>query len=97
MKRRAKKVFPLNFGILFGICMAVSSIGFKNYVWLIFLGCGFSIAAQGVAMLIMYGQDSALGWVNWAEQSINCVSQGFLMAGCCKVARKLVPGILFAG
>ena len=46
-------VFPVNFWILFGICMLVSSIGFKNYVWFISLGYGFSIAAQGVAMLII--------------------------------------------
>ena len=56
-------VLPLNFWILFGICMLVSSIGFKNYVWFISLGYGFSIAAQGVAMLIMYGQGLALGTV----------------------------------
>ena len=49
-------VFPLNFWLLFGLCMLVSSIGFKNYVWFISLGYGFSIAAQGVAMLILYGQ-----------------------------------------
>ena len=56
-------VLPLNFWILFGICMLVSSIGFKNYVWFISLGYGFSIAAQGVAMLIMYGQGLTLGTV----------------------------------
>ena len=56
-------VLPLNFWILFGICMLVSSIGFKNYVWFISLGYGFSIAAQGVAMLIMYGQGLTLGTI----------------------------------
>ena len=56
-------VLPLNFWILFGICMLVSSIGFKNYVWFISLGYGFSIAAQGVAMLIMYGQSLTLGTI----------------------------------
>jgi steroid 5-alpha reductase family enzyme len=56
-------VFPLNFWILFGICMLVSSIGFKNYVWFISLGYGFSIAAQGVAMLVMYGQNLTLGTI----------------------------------
>ena len=48
-------VLPLNFWILFGLCMLVSSIGFKNYVWFISLGYGFSIAAEGIAMLILYG------------------------------------------
>ena len=34
-----------------------------------------------MAMGYMSGQDSTLDWVNWAEQSINTVSQGCLMAG----------------
>ena len=54
-------VLPLEFWILFGICMLVSAIGFKNYVWFISLGYGFSIAAQGVAMLIMYGPGLTVG------------------------------------
>ena len=56
-------VFPLNFWLLFGICMLVSAIGFKNYVWFISLGYGFSIAAQGAAMLVMYGQDLTIGTI----------------------------------
>ena len=54
---------PVNFWLLFGICMLVSAIGFKNYVWFISLGYGFSIAAQGVAMLFLYGQTLTLGTV----------------------------------
>ena len=56
-------VLPLNFWILFGICLLVSSIGFKNYVWFISLGYGFSIAAQGIAQLIMYRESLTLGTV----------------------------------
>ena len=56
-------VFPLNFWLLFGICMLVSAIGFKNYVWFISLGYGFSIAAEGLAMLILYGDSLSLGTV----------------------------------
>ena len=56
-------VLPMNFWLLFGLCMLVSAIGFKNYVWFISLGYGFSIAAQGVAMLIMYGQGLTLGTI----------------------------------
>ena len=56
-------VLPLEFWILFGICMLVSAIGFKNYVWLISLGYGFSIAAQGVAMIIMYGPGLTIGTI----------------------------------
>ena len=56
-------VFPANFWLLFGICMLVSAIGFKNYVWFISLGYGFSIAAEGIALLILYGQNLTLGTV----------------------------------
>ncbi len=56
-------VLPLNFWILFGICVLVSSIGFKNYVWFISLGYGFSIAAEGIAMLILYGQSLTPGTI----------------------------------
>ena len=56
-------VLPLNFWLLFGICMLVSAIGFKNYVWFISLGYGFSIAAEGLAMLLLYGKALTLGTV----------------------------------
>ena len=52
---------PMNFWLLFGICMLVSSIGFKNYVWFISLGYGFSIAAEGLAMLLLYGKSLTAG------------------------------------
>ena len=56
-------VLPTNFWLLFGVCMLVSAIGFKNYVWFISLGYGFSIAAEGIAMLILYGQGLTLGTI----------------------------------
>ena len=65
---------PLNFWILFGVCMLVSAIGFKNYVWFISLGYGFSIAAEGLAMLLLYGKQLTLGTV------ICCVV--FFLYGC---------------
>lgn len=46
--------FPLSLLILLGACLLVSSMGFKNYVWFISLGYGFSIAAEGAVMLIYY-------------------------------------------
>lgn len=67
-------VFPLNFWLLFAACMLVSAIGFKNYVWFISLGYGFSIAAEGLLMLILYGQDLTLGTI------ICCVL--FILYGC---------------
>ena len=56
-------VFPVNFLILFAVCMLVSAIGFKNYVWFISLGYGFSIAAEGLVMLILYGQSLSIGTI----------------------------------
>ena len=56
-------VLPMNFWLLFGLCMLVSAIGFKNYVWFISLGYGFSIAAEGVALLFLYGQNLTPGTV----------------------------------
>lgn len=65
---------PINFWLLFAVCMIVSSIGFKNYVWFISLGYGFSIAAEGLVMLILYRQGLSLGTV------ICCVL--FIIYGC---------------
>ena len=55
--------FPITFLILFIVALAVSSIGFKNYVWFISLGYGFSIAAEGIAMLIFYRESLTVGSV----------------------------------
>lgn len=65
---------PVNFWVLFAVCMLVSSIGFKNYVWFISLGYGFSIAAEGLVMLFMYGKNLTLGTI------ICCVL--FIIYGC---------------
>ena len=56
-------VLPTIFWLLFAVCMIVSSIGFKNYVWFISLGYGFSIAAEGLAMLILYREGLSLGTI----------------------------------
>ena len=67
-------VFPVQFLILFAVCMLVSAIGFKNYVWFISLGYGFSIAAEGLVMLFLYRQGLTLGTI------ICCVL--FILYGC---------------
>ncbi len=67
-------VLPLNFWLLFAVCMIVSSIGFKNYVWFISLGYGFSIAAEGLAMLLLYNQSLSAGTI------VCCLL--FLIYGC---------------
>ena len=56
-------VFPIEFLWLFLAAMVISSIGFKNYVWFISLGYGFSIAGEGILMLILYGQQLSLGTI----------------------------------
>ena len=53
--------FPLEFWILFEVCLVVSAIGFKNYVWFISLGYGFSIAVEGLVMLYFFGSTLTAG------------------------------------
>ena len=56
-------VFSLDFLWLFVAAMVISSIGFKNYVWFISLGYGFSIAGEGILMLLLFGQNLTLGTI----------------------------------
>ena len=67
-------VFPMNFGLLFAAAMLISSIGFKNYVWFISLGYGFSIAGEGLLMMLLYGQELTPG------TAICCIL--FIIYGC---------------
>lgn len=70
--------FPVSLFILLGVALAVSSMGFKNYVWFISLGYGFSIAAEGVAMLIIYRESLTLATVILAALLI---VYGFRLSG----------------
>ena len=54
---------PMFFWLLFAAAMIISSIGFKNYVWFISLGYGFSIAGEGLLMLLLFHDKLALGTV----------------------------------
>ncbi len=56
-------VFTLNLLWLFVAAMVISSIGFKNYVWFISLGYGFSIAGEGILMLILFGKQLTIGTI----------------------------------
>jgi len=67
-------VFPVSFWLLFAAAMLVSSIGFKKYVWFISLGYGFSIAAEGLLMLILFRGGLTLG------TALTCVI--FILYGC---------------
>lgn len=44
----------MQFLVLCLVALAVSSIGFHKFVWFISLGYGFSMAAIGVALLVMF-------------------------------------------
>ena len=59
-------VLPLHFWLLFAVAMLISSIGFKNYVWFISLGYGFSIAGEGLFMLLAYGNNLSAGTILYA-------------------------------
>ena len=51
-------VFPMALWVVLAIALVVSAIGFKKYVWFISLGYGFSIAAEGIALLVLFPQDA---------------------------------------
>ncbi|MDO4484224.1 MAG: DUF1295 domain-containing protein [Clostridia bacterium] len=44
----------MEFIILLVIALAVSAMGFHKFIWFISLGYGFSVAALGAAMLVMF-------------------------------------------
>lgn len=62
------------FLILVILALTVSSIGFKKYVWFISIGYGFSIAAMGAAMLILFRHSLNAGTV------LACIL--FIVYGC---------------
>ncbi|MBQ7972496.1 MAG: DUF1295 domain-containing protein [Lachnospiraceae bacterium] len=66
--------FGIGFLILMLIALVVSSVGFYKYVYFISLGYGFSIAAMGVTLFVMYRE--VIGWGTLAM----CVL--FLIYGC---------------
>lgn len=67
-------VFPVYIWALLAAAVLVSAIGFKNYVWFISLGYGFSIAAEGLVMLVMFHNSLSAGTV------LCCVL--FILYGC---------------
>ena len=63
-----------------GLCAGLSVVAAKmkkRSVMILFI-LSFVYA---MAMGYLSSQDATQAWVNWAEQSINCVSQGLLMWG----------------
>lgn len=62
------------FLILMIVAMAVSSIGFRKYVWFISIGYGFAISAIGIALIAMFHGSMDIGLL------IQCVL--FIVYGC---------------
>jgi steroid 5-alpha reductase family enzyme len=54
-------LFPTTIWILLAVALVVSALGFKKYIWFISLGYGFSIAAEGIALLVVFPQDPLTG------------------------------------
>ena len=44
------------FFAIFLVALAVSSIGFKKYVWFISIGYGLSVAAIGATLYCLFGK-----------------------------------------
>lgn len=55
--------FPATIWALLAAAVIVSAIGFQNYVWFISIGYGFSVAAEGALMLILFSGDLTAGTV----------------------------------
>jgi steroid 5-alpha reductase family enzyme len=55
--------FPVTFWLLFGLAMAISAIGFYQYVYFISLGYGFSIAGLGLLILFLFRDSLTVGTV----------------------------------
>ena len=66
--------FPATIWLLFAAALVISSIGFKNYVWFISLGYGFSIAGEGLLMLVLFRNGLTPGTV------LCCAA--FVLYGC---------------
>lgn len=54
-------VFPAYFWLVVVVAVAISAIGFKNYIWFFSIGYGFAIAGEGILLLLLYGQSLSLG------------------------------------
>ena len=55
--------FPVYIWALLGAALLISAIGFKNYVWFISLGYGFSIAGLGFLMLYLFKDSLSCGTI----------------------------------
>jgi len=54
-------VFPAYFWLVVAVSFLISAIGFKQYIWFFSIGYGFSIAGEGVLLLLLYADNLTLG------------------------------------
>lgn len=66
--------------ILFLCSMAVTTIGFKKFVWFLSIGYGFSILLCGVSMLIIFGVENKLN-ITGLLACILFIVYGFRLGG----------------
>lgn len=71
----------MGFWVMFCIALAVSAIGFHKFVWFISLGYGFSMAAIGVALLVMFAPGASADAIVPLVMSALLVAYGLRLGG----------------
>jgi steroid 5-alpha reductase family enzyme len=46
--------------LLFVVCLIITTIGFKKYVWFLSIGYGLSVAGEGIALIILFAIEQKL-------------------------------------
>ena len=54
-------IFPACFWWVAAVALAISAIGFKNYIWFFSIGYGLAIAGEGLLLLLMFHENLSLG------------------------------------
>lgn len=50
-------------GLIFALAMAITAIGFKSYVWYFSMGYGFSIAAIGITLPLLFPKGELMPYI----------------------------------
>ena len=69
-------VFPFYIWLVLFAALIISALGFKKYIWFISLGYGFSIAGEGLLMLILFGAGKGIA----IGAALCCII--FMVYGC---------------
>lgn len=78
--------FSVLFVVLIAVGLVVSAIGFYKYVYFISLGYGFSIAAMGVTMLILFFPD----WCSGGNSFLHTLAPLLLIVYGCRLGGYLL-------